>query len=441
MSFKILAKQFLEKIPPSVGTKVNFIPFSLRLGNSYTQYLNDVYMNSDIFDVIGEEYINRKFETIIAHFSSKNKFYEQFLSNSNFDRFGDFMFEDIKKIPIINKSILKNVPVEVRSCKDFGLGIYNTGGTSGSPLSFYVEKNFYAREWAHMHFIWKRVGYHPSKTKVTIRGKKLNNLLIYNFNQNEFLVDSYHYFEKSDYIKLLNTFKKYNVEFIHGYPSAIYNFLKEAAVKAPFLVDFLRANIRGILFGSEFPAPHYRDFIENLITLNTVSWYGHTEGIILAAELYQKFEYVPFVSYGYAEAVKINNSYHLIGTCFDNLATPFIRYDTEDIICPNFGRDNILHSFEIKEGRIGEFIVDKMNHNISLTSLIFGRHHNLFNLVDFIQVKQPAPGSIIIFYSSFNIIDNPFIHFDSSNLRLDITFQKAEKPFKTSSGKIPLLIK
>lgn len=177
------------------------------------------------------------------------------------------------------------------------------------------------------------------------------------------------------------------------------------------------------------------------MTKNTISWYGHTEGVILAGELFQKFEYVPFLSYGYSEAVKTDNYFHLVGTCFNNLAAPFIRYDTEDLINPNLNKNGLLESFEITEGRLGEFVIDKNNKNISLTALIFGRHHKLFDHVDFIQVKQIVPGEIVVYYSNASFIEDPAGLFDSTNVNIDLFFQQVKEPFKSHLGKIPLLIK
>jgi phenylacetate-CoA ligase len=195
------------------------------------------------------------------------------------------------------------------------------------------------------------------------------------------------------------------------------------------------------MFGSEYPSPKYRTFIEDLLTENSISWYGHTEGVILACELFQKYKYVPFLSYGYAEAVIIDDLYHLVGTSFANLASPFIRYDTEDLIDPDIDEMGLLRSFRINQGRIGEFVMDKNGNHISLTALIFGRHHKLFNVVDFIQVEQNNPGSITVYYSSSSSIENPAELFDSSNLQFDIQFRQLQVPFKTSLGKVPLLIK
>lgn len=441
MHLKDNIKFWTEKIPPGAGVFLNYLPFNVRLGNDYKNYIQlvDHLIKADL--ETKNNYIITNFNKIFNHFKLNSGFYINHLQQADWNLKEIRNLGDIATIPLLTKAILRKIPIEDRTILKYGFKKYNTGGTSGTPLSFFLDNNFYSREWAHIHSMWRKIGYKPTQTKITIRGKNLTNLFKYSFNQNEFLINSYYTFKTDDYFKLFKVFKKFNTEFIHGYPSAIYNFLKEISIHAPFLLDFLKKNIKGIMFGSEFPSPHFRNFIEDLLTKNTISWYGHTEGVIMAGEMYQKYEYVPFYSYGYPEAVKKDDHYHLVGTSFDNYATPFIRYDTEDLINPNFSRDGLLESFEIKEGRLGEFVTDKNNKNISLTALIFGRHHKLFDMVNFIQVKQIVPGQILVYYSNSTVIENPSELFDSDNLNIEVNFQQINEPFKTPFGKIPLLIK
>lgn len=441
IGIKDKSRQLAELIPPSAGVLLNYIPFRIRLGYNYQKFYRraDNLMKAD--QELKAEFIIYNLNSIYRHFRNNSPFYNHFLQRSGCDLEEIRNLDDVARLPLITKSILREMPVESRTILKYGLKQVNTGGTSGSPLSFFLEDNFYSREWSHMHYMWRKIGYNPTMTKITIRGKNIIDIFKYRFNQNEFLINSYYSFKTEDYRKLLNVFRKYNTQFIHGYPSAIYYFLKEIAVSAPFLLEFLQKNIKGVMFGSEYPSPHFRDYIENLLTENTISWYGHTEGVVLAGELYEKFEYVPFHSYGYTEAVKSDNQYHLVGSSYDNLAAPFIRYDTEDLITPKFNEYGLLESFKITEGRLGDFVKDKNNKKISLTALIFGRHHKLFEMVNFIQVKQIVPGQIIVYYSNTKLIENPADLFDSTNLNLDVFFQQVKEPFKTSYGKIPLLIK
>jgi phenylacetate-CoA ligase len=441
INIKDQSRMLAEKIPPMAGVLLNHVPFSIRLGNDYKKYYNraDKLMKAD-FEA-KNEFIIENFNKIFCHFRQNSPFYNSYLEQAACTTSGICSFDDIASVPLITKAALRELPLESRTILRYGLKQVNTGGTSGSPLSFFLENNFYSREWSHIHYMWRRLGYKPNMTKITIRGKNISDIYSYRFNQNEFLINSYYSFKTKDYKDLLEVFKRYNTEFIHGYPSAIYNFLKEVSINAPFLLEFLKKNIKGIMLGSEYPSPHFRHYIEDLLTENTISWYGHTEGVILAGELNQKYVYVPFLSYGYTEAVKTDNLYHLVGTTFDNYATPFIRYDTEDLINPKFDEYGMLESFRITEGRLGEFVRDKNNKKISLTALIFGRHHKLFDKVNFIQVKQTVPGQIIVFYSNSIPIDNPADLFDSTNLEMEVLFEQIKESFKTSFGKIPLLIK
>lgn len=440
-NLKDKSKAITERIPPAAGVVLNYIPFSMRLGSDYVNFYRQAETMMGADQVTRYRYIVSNFNRIYEHFRKNSPFYNNYLDISGclMSRIRDL--DDIEKVPLITKASLREMPVEKRTVLKHGFKQFNTGGTSGSPLSFFLENNFYAREWSHMHYMWKRIGYKPTSTKITIRGKNLTNIFSYRFHQNEFIINSYYSFKREDYLELLRVFRKYNTEYIHGYPSAIYNFLREVSLNAPFLLDFLKKNIRGIMFGSEYPSPHFRDYIENQITRNTISWYGHTEGVILAGELFEKYSYVPFLSYGYTEAVMRDNHYHLVGTSFDNYAAPFVRYDTEDLIKPNFNQYGLLESFEITEGRLGEFVIDKNNKKISLTALIFGRHHKLFDRVNFIQVKQIVPGKIVVYYSNYSSVDNPAELFDSTNLNIEVIFEQVKEPFKTSFGKIPLLIK
>jgi phenylacetate-CoA ligase len=437
---KFAGKIMTENISPSAGVPLNYIPYILRLGLPYKHYSRLAESIYNAGDDMRKEYVIEKFNNVYQHFRSNSAFYNNHLRRNVKWPEKIRTLEDISLVPPINKAILRATPIQNRTIVSEGLRSFNTGGTSGSPLAFYLENTFYSREWAHIHFMWKKLGYNPSKTKITIRGKSVDGLYKYRYHQNEFMINSYHSFTDRDFKELYRVFKKYNTEFIHGYPSSIYYFLKEIVMRAPYLLDFLRQNIKGIMLSSEFPSPQYRNLIEDLITPNTMSWYGHTEGVVMAAEMNEKYKYIPFLSYGYTEAILKDGKYHLAGTSLYNFATPFVRYDTEDIIKPTFDTNGMLEYFEITEGRLAEFVFDRKNKKIALTGLLFGRHHKLFDKVNFIQVKQSKPGEMTVFYSTHTDVDNPADLFDSTNLDMAVNYEQVKEPFRTAFGKIPLLI-
>jgi phenylacetate-CoA ligase len=94
-------------------------------------------------------------------------------------------------------------------------------------------------------------------------------------------------------------------------------------------------------------------------------------------------------------------------------------------------------------GRIGQYVEDKDGKKLSLTGLIFGKHHDLFDYCSQLQVSQKNRGEIIIYYVPIRELPSnipPSQLFDSAGLKLDISFKKIDQPIKTTSGKVLLLV-
>lgn len=431
-------KKIADHTPYSVGVFLNKIPMSLRLGRAYNTFKKNC--TTAISDHTKAEQ-HTKTKNLLLHAINNTIFYKEFYTKNNFDPAKVNSFDDISKIPIVRKIDLQQHPIENRSVTSLALKKSNTGGTTGQPLNFYLEKNAYAREWAHMHAIWAKLGYHFTDEKITIRGRNIGNTYFkYNVNQNEFLINAY-----TPLIDNINACRqlilKRNIRWIHGYPSSITSFLKELENTDPVLFEVLISKIKGVFLGSEFPAPQYRSYIEDHCGLRTISWYGHSEMAVLAPELEPgSGEYYPFQSYGLAEAVFDNNSYRLIATSTYNYATPFIRYDTGDLIHPTF-KDGILQSFRIKEGRTSESVTDLKGRSISLTGLIFGRHHKAFDHCEHVQVRQDVSGHIEIIISSKNTRSDWAELFDFTNSFFDIKYTQIDSPIRTPLGKVQLLLR
>ncbi len=310
-------------------------------------------------------------------------------------------------------------------------------------MEFLVDSEAFAREWGHMHWIWKRRGYRHTDLKLTLRGKNLGNSLVrYNAGHNEFIVNSYA--NKNDVVGALGRlFERQEIKWVHGYPSLVADLFDHVRNESQHLLKKFETNIKGALLGSEFPAPHYRGMIESVIGRNIIAWYGHSEMFVLAFEE-EPNRYVPLHTYGYCESCPGNDgSNHLVGTSYWNCAGPFVRYDTEDSIEPILEQE-LLQGFSIVEGRIGDFVADRNGNRIALTALIFGRHHKAFEGLKHIQVKQCRPGQIQILLvpqKKGATLAELAGGFDLTNVDLDIEFGIIDRPYRTKSGKAPLLVR
>jgi phenylacetate-CoA ligase len=436
MKAKVFIKNAVSNIPYSIGHYFTHIPFSWRLGNEYIYSSREIGRYDSMSADEQSSYIIKKLNDVINHASSSFDFYKNLYSE--YGVLGSELkhLDDFKKYPIITKEMIRN------HLNDFnGAMKINTGGTSGEPFSFFIDKEAFSREWAHMHSIWSIKGYKKTDIKITLRGRNLGNKnIIYNPVHNEFIINTYKSV-KSFKNELLDLFRKYKISYIHGYPSAVYEFFKElegiVTAEEKYLVT---KNIISCFFGSEFPVHYMVDYLQNRWDLDYISWYGHSEMTILACDEEKVNNYAPFMTYGYAEV----EGSRLIGTSYNNFDMPLIRYDTGDKVEGKINKNGLLEYFSIKEGREGDFIIDKSGKNIPLTALIFGRHHIMFDIADFIQVGQIESG-LVTFYITLKdktTIDVDSLHqyFDLSNVDINYNFEMLNTPFRSKIGKIKLKV-
>ena len=437
------ASKVAKLLPAPLGQLASIIPFSWRLGRQYAASRADIREFATLDPEAKKGQTFHRFRSIVEYAYYNNSFYGALYRRSGLDLDRLRRFEDVERVPIVTKADLQACELEVRSTPQPGRIAINTGGTSGQPLAFYVDRHAAAREWAHMHTIWDEVGYKPTHLRLTFRGLNLGqDVLRYSAANNEFFANTYK--DVSSVAgAVMNLARRRRIAFIHGYPSAIYQFSSFCASQAPELVALLRRSLRGVMLGSEYPAPQYRAVIESTFGVPTISWYGHSEMAVLAYEASQEYVYEPMHTYGLCEASSSGSTVRLVGTSFYNTASPFIRYDTGDSITPEIER-GLLARFQIAEGRVGDFILDRTGQRISLTALVFGRHHAIFSKARFIQVQQEAPGRARILVTTDPRMAVDAIdwskEFDCSGVDIAFQFVAVEHPVRSPAGKVLLRV-
>lgn len=434
-------------IPVAIGELIAQVPFSLRpgIGKIYKEQTENIYLFNQLQITEQKKFIFNRFFRVFEHAYNTIPFYYELYTRNNIKPESLRSFEDIQNVPIISKHDLLEVPLEYRSLQrqpDKRL-VLNTGGSSGKTLSLYLDPNRFGNEWAHIHYIWSKLGYKPGLLKLSFDGRvNMNGPIKYDGLRHSLRLNIYANPQEVSR-KLLPFIKKRPIFFLHGYPSAIYSFACYCREFDQELLITLRKHLKGVFLTSEFPSKHYRDTIEEVFSVPSQSFYGHTETCIIAYEE-EPFLFQTLQSYGYAEVEKINNDNYLIGTNYFNFESPLIRYNTEDIVDEVGMESGVLKTFRITKGREGDFILDKNHIKISLTGLVFGRHHRIFNYCKHIQIKQEAPGTAIIYYvEGINPIneEEAYRYFDVSDVAIDFVFKSLKSPILSKSGKVNLLIK
>lgn len=443
-----LIKKSLQDIPYPLGRAISYWRFDLRpgAGFQYSRKRHEIKSFESWSEEQQKRFILKKIKSTLSA-AAELPFYQELWSSTNIEINNIQEFQDLKSLPIVSKDSLREANLANRSRIAVGRYLANTGGTSGSPLGFYITPKMIPNEWAHMHRIWQKLGYRTHDLKLVIGGQNLGSVpLAYDGLRHSLSVNTYAPMEEI-ISSLRDWVSNAKVAYLHGYPSAISEFGLQLAQFAPEVLENLRLYLKGVFLGSEYPTPHYRRIIEDVFSAASISWYGHTERCVLAWERDEPFVYHPFQTYGFAEAVWSEDlrSWKLVGTSYGNYAAPFVRYDTGDLIEPIEVEGGLLRSFRIKDGRVGDFVTDKAGERISLTALMFGRHHKIFDFANHVQVQQESPGQLTVLVALGENFTNPKFksldsYLDLANLNFDIEVIGVEKPFRTSTGKVPLKI-
>jgi len=436
MKLTILIKNAVSSMPYSVGKYFTNIPYSWRLGPQYTKAKNEIKSFMELSEDEQLSYTVIKLNHIIRYAYERFPFYRNLYQDYGVETLSIKYLDEFEKFPILTKKMIRGHTNQFSGALSF-----NTGGTTGEPFCFYLDGNAFAREWAHMHYIWALKDYNKKDIKITFRGKNLGSKnIIYNPVHNEFIVNTYKSVKcfKAEFLAL---FSEKQIKYIHGYPSAVYEFFKELYSITTNEERLKISNqVRCCFFGSEFPVPYMVDFLETKWGFSYISWYGHSEMAILAYDKFNENKYFPMMTYGFAEVVGDK----LLGSSYNNFDMPLIRYDTGDRVEGQTSDNGLLKSFSILEGREGDFIVDLEGKKISLTALVFGRHHKIFDIADFIQVSQINEGPVVFHVTikddpSYSIgnIEN---YFELSNVKINCGFKIIDKPIRSKIGKIKLKI-
>ncbi len=332
-------------------------------------------------------------------------FYREVFDDCGFDpeRLEDTA--QLLKLPLIDKDTLREHGERMYAVAPDAPGVEftATGGTGGSPLKFLIGTDRSAIEFAYLVHCWARAGYRLTLPQAVIRGQIVRPDVRGLRHEYDPLLRRHYYsnFHMSDVemARYLAHIERLGPCFLHVYPSSaatLARYIQRSGRAAP-------ANIRGTLAGSENVYPAERALVERVIPGRYLSWYGHTEKLVLASECEHSNDYHVFPTYGFFELIDANGRRvctpgeqgEIVGTGFINRAMPFIRYRTGDYAtyvadgCQACGRQHPLIR-DIRGHRTHEMLVAADGSTISWTAL--NMHDDTFEGVRQFQFVQCEPG-------------------------------------------------
>lgn len=385
-----------------------------------------------------EELHFKKFKKLIEYAYENVPYYRKTWDKIGINPFMIKTKEDILKLPILTKEDLMNNLIELKSNKFSWeeLKENHSGGTTGRMTIFYDCKLQELHGRAILNRQRRMTGVEPGERRALLWGFSEENK-IKDFILNEKWLNAFD-LKFEEYVEELRKFKP---KLLSGYPSIIYEFVKELKNRNIILNDL---GIKSIEVSCELLYSNFRKEIEDFFNCKIYNWYGCREVGNVCYEcsehngMHINEEHVLVETVENNESVKEREG-DLIITTLDKKGMPLIRYDVGDVGIISekkcgCGRGSRLIT-EIK-GRAGDIILgkNKVIHGEYFTHLFYGCRS-----VKQFQVIQKNKDNIdlkIVKTEDYNVNEiNKIIHeiFEYSGLKVNLEFVNEIHP--TKAGK------
>ena len=319
------------------------------------------------------DYRDAKLREMVKYCYDYVPYYKKLFNEGGIDPLQIKYLDDLKKIPILTKDLIRKQPEDfISSSFPSNMIITNhTSGTTGAGFIFKTTQEAISEQWAVWWRYRRKIGIKFDSMCAVLQGKSIVPVSQEKPPFYRWIVPCRQMYHSIYHMKTENldsyifAIQKNNIRWIHGYPSAI-NLLAEHIIErrmklkvdyvttgAENLLDQQRENIRKA-FGCE-PYQHYglsestANFSEDIDHLMTVD---------------EDFSAVEFL-----RTCKENKSYSIIGTNLTNFAMPMLRYDTGDLCM--FEETKVGRIIRKIDGRNEDYLVTKDGTKIGRLDHIF----------------------------------------------------------------------
>lgn len=369
--------------------EVYFSTYNELISKDYTNYSNEI-KNQEI-----------ELRAFLSHVVKNSVFYKNLYSDIDISSIRTI--QDLKKLPIVDKELLRANIEKVYTLKEKDGVVSFTGGTTGKSLKVIFTKDDFQKRMAYLDAFKYRVGIeHPFQVKkATFSGRDFvhsdTTKVFWRYNRayNQRLYSTFYLSEKNIpfYINDLNKFKP---EILNGFVSAIYE-----------LSDFIHRNKihlsftpKAIFTTSETLLPHHRELIEQVFKSRIYNQYASAEGAPFITECIKGNLHYN-VDTGIIETVDTAYGSQMIVTSFTTNGTPLIRYNIGDTVTFKEGTCccGSCHPLVMKiEGRKVDYLFSKEKGKISLSHLadVIKGIPNSIKKMQFVQETQDVIDILVV---------------------------------------------
>jgi phenylacetate-CoA ligase len=461
---KALSKKNLwDRMPPllksTLGKGLGLLPLPRLLGKKFRENYEHVREAQWWSAQRAREYQLGRLREMLKLAYGRTAFYHRTLDTVGFHP-GDLKsLDDMNQLPTIDKqAVIENLShMCTREVNGRDVDYGSTGGTSGTPLHFYLNANRSYVEYAYLTVSWERAGYRVGMPMAVLRWRMVRpdrNGFYHEYDP----VLRHHYY--SNFHMTADNMKRYLEHIrtigpcmVHAYPSSA-----QALAKCiTGMGEQVPHNVKGVLLESENVYSDQITDIEQALGARTFSSYGHSEKLVLAAQCESTRNYHVWPTYGYFELLdaegkpvrEVGQEGEIVGTGFINTVVPFIRYRTGDYAtyvgeyCEACGREHTLITDIRGRGRQGGLVAADGS-VVTMTTLTV--HDDTLTNVREYQFHQSVPGRATLCIVPMTALDEKELQRIVTNMNKRLQGQVVcdveirTELVKTARGKQPRVI-
>ena len=330
-----IIKHHYEEIPTPIlnmiGAVGNQFGYGLRYGKSFSKVYEELRKTEFFSEAELDNIVKEKLIEQIKYAYKYVPYYRENYNENDVKTMNSL--SDIERFPFIDKEIVKSNEDQFISdkFKKSELIQKKTSGSTGMPLAIYMNKDTTLKEWAFVVHIWERIGFTSKSSRILMREIEDKNKGICYFDglKNELRIDISNMTPENMEI-YCKAIERYKPDYIHGYPSAtlqLCKFIEKRGIKHQF---------KGVLPSSEGMSKEEVNYIKRVLNCPCLSFYGHTERLVMAGQCECSECYHVEPLYGYCELIDKNGEVireegktgEIVATGFCNTGMPLIRYKT-----------------------------------------------------------------------------------------------------------------
>lgn len=393
----------------NIGWALRFVPEDLKWGPTYREWRKRLAdARSDTAFIRAHQ--DRARVALITAAARHSPYYRALLDNVFGAGFAPDQLLDERhwrRIPVLSGATVAANARGMCTRPLSELDTSSSGGTSGKPLTFYLDRDRSPIEYAFVHDAWARAGFRAGDPRCVFRGVNLGGpgqTMQYDAALAELRCSVFHLSDEA-MRGYYDAIVARGIRFIHGYPSAI-------AIFAAFL---LRAGlaplsqIKGVLTSSERFNSGHGDIVARAFGgPQIVPFYGLSEKVAFAIarpDDLDAYEFEPL--YGYTELLDEDDAPvtakgangRIVATGLLLSGMPFLRYDTGDraelVAAPAAANGYRLTVRALSPKHSIEYLLGNSGLLVPIKGVI-GNFEGTISSIREYQFYQDTPGEVVV---------------------------------------------